>query len=157
MFQITFKHTPIAITLGLDPATAAAIDRLSAALAAGNRDDGAITDSLSQITSTLSRLEQKMSALEDAVAALEASTDAVVARVQADHDALSKQISDLQAQLDAGGLTQAQEDALAARLAALQAKQDAIDPTNPATLPPDTGTPPDQTQPPAPDQGGAPA
>jgi hypothetical protein len=59
MFQITFKHQPltIAITLGLDPATAAAIDRLSAALTAGNRDDGAITDRLDQALALLAEIK----------------------------------------------------------------------------------------------------
>jgi hypothetical protein len=95
-----------------------------------------------------------MSQISDAIAAANASADKAIARAQADHSGLEQQISDLQAKLAAAGTP---DPADVQALADLQAKLDALDPENPSTLPPDTGTPPDQTQPPAPDQGGAPA
>ncbi len=93
----------------------------------------------------LSRIEAKLSQLSDAIAALSASTDAAVSRVQTDVTALKAQIATLQAQVDAGTASPADMQALAD----LKAKIDAIDPTNPATIPPAPETPPVPDQPPA--------
>ena len=106
----------------------------------------------SLLVSRLDSLEAKMSQLSDAIAAAKASADsastsldAAIGRVQVDVDAFKAQmatmqakIDELQALVDAGGATPADIQALAdlkAELDAHKAKLDALDPTNPATIP----------------------
>jgi uncharacterized protein YlxW (UPF0749 family) len=84
----------------------------------------------------LQREEQFIvSQLSDAIAAANSKADAAISRVQADVTNLKNQIATLQATVDSGGATPEDMN----NLAALQAKLDALDPTQPATLPPDQG------------------
>jgi prefoldin subunit 5 len=65
------------------------------------------------------------------LATLQSDSDATAARVQASLDALSAQVTDLQAQIDAlstGAVTQDQIDALDASVKAIDAGINAIDP-----------------------------
>lgn len=72
-----------------------------------------------------------MSALSDKIAEVNKTADEAIARVQGDVTALTAQIADLQAKVDAGGATQADMDALDQ----LEGKLAALDPTKPEVLP----------------------
>jgi septal ring factor EnvC (AmiA/AmiB activator) len=153
---ITFSHTTagtVTVLFDATPAFAATVARLADALAAGPRDDGAIAGKLDHILASLTSLETRMGHLEDAVARLEASVDAELAKDDSDAATKDQEIADLKARVAAGGLSADQEEALAARIDAAEAKLAAK--ANAGGT--GTTTPPDQTQPPAPDQGGAPA
>jgi outer membrane murein-binding lipoprotein Lpp len=94
----------------------------------------------SELTDLLTRfvniLESSMSQLSDAISAAKQAVLDAIARVQTDVDALNAKVTELQAKVDAGGATpQDLQD-----LADLKALADALDPTKPATLPPDSGT-----------------
>jgi hypothetical protein len=75
--------------------------------------------------------ERLMSVLSDKIDAVTTTTDAAIARVQADVTALTAKVAELQALVDSGGATPAD----LAALDALQAKLAALDPTAPDVLP----------------------
>lgn len=84
------------------------------------------------LSSQLERLITVMSALADAIAAANTAADAAILRVQTDLANLQTEVTALQAQVASG--TFSPDDVT--NLAALEAKLAALDPQNPAVLPP---------------------
>lgn len=85
----------------------------------------------------LARLEELMSKLSEKLDQIELAADAADTRIREDIAGLKAQIDDLQAQVDAGGVT---DDELA-RLDALNQRLARLDPV------PEIGTPPDSGEP----------
>ncbi len=73
-----------------------------------------------------------MAKVLDLIQSVSDAADQATARVQTDVANLKQQIADLEAQIAAQGEATPEQEAA---LTALKAKVDAIDPTNPATIP----------------------
>lgn len=93
-----------------------------------------------------------MSVFSDQIKNLATSVDAAIGRVQLEESNLSAQVAKLQASVDQGLASPEDIESLKS----IQAKLDALDLTNPATLPPPGDVPPPDVAPPADGAGPAP-